>query len=56
MYSQQNRDRSEWRYTDVAPTKAIIAELALDVLRVRVHESMLRTWIGQQTEAWKEGK
>lgn len=32
--------------TDVAPTKAIIAELALDVLRGRVHESTLHTWVG----------
>lgn len=35
--------------TDVAPTKAIVAELALDVLRDRVRESTLRTWIGDTT-------
>ncbi len=32
--------------TDIAPTKAIIAELALDVLRGTVRDSALRTWIG----------
>lgn len=35
--------------TDVAPTKAIIAELALDVLRDRCRESTLRTWVGDTT-------
>ncbi len=35
--------------TDVASTKAIIAELALDVLNRNVQESMLRTWIGDTT-------
>lgn len=31
---------------DVAPTKAIIAELALDVLRGRTTDAELRTWVG----------
>lgn len=35
--------------TDVAPTKAIIAELALDVLRGRAQESALWTWVGDTT-------
>ena len=35
--------------TDVAPTKTIIAELALDVLRDRARESTLRTWVGDTT-------
>ena len=34
---------------DVAPTKAIIAELALDVLCDRMRESALRTWVGDTT-------
>lgn len=32
--------------TDIAPTRGIIVELALDVLRGTVRESALRTWIG----------
>ncbi len=35
--------------TDVAPIKAIIAELALDVLRGRAQESALWTWVGDTT-------
>lgn len=35
--------------TDVAPIKAIIAELALDVLHDRCRESTLRTWVGDTT-------
>lgn len=35
--------------TDAAPTKVLIAELALDVLRGNAKESALRTWVGNTT-------